>query len=337
MIGIDKISLHTREFNVKNTSGSGLKLKLATVDLNTGENKNMILFSDSYGTPVEGITAYANIEDLYSLNIDRRGMQVIFNPSKFMHPYNLTSQPDHVNLCLAAITKDLKGRGITAPLQDANVTRTDLAKNELLNHPCHLYSSVFPLLSVKRMKDPKTYPDGYGVHNTRWGVNFYNKGREQNLEIHNLMRGELQFKQKQVVHKQVGISTYRNLIEAGSDHFKDTFNRNMSENVFNIKSLSNQLPMNFSDVQETFMQLVKVQKQGAVNHLIRMYGAQYLLEQVGGVDRFRSLLYEGGLSKQAVIGNIKKVKRDLENSTKIRGNNSMMGKLYRELILKFAA
>lgn len=337
MIGIDKISLHTREFNVKNNTRSGLMLKLATVDLNTGENKNMVLFSDSYGMPVEGVTAYANIEDLYSLNIDRRGMQVIFNPSKFMHPYNLTAQPDHVNLCINAIVKDLKGRGITAPMVEANVTRIDLAKNELMNQPCHVYSSVFPLLSVKRMKDAKTYPDGYGVHNTRWGLNFYNKGREQNLELNNLMRGELQFKQKPVVHKQVGISTYMNLIEASPDHFKDTFNRNMNENVFRTKSLSNQLPMNFIGVQETFMQLVKVQKQGAVNTLKNMYGIQYLMEQVGGVDRFKLLLFEAGLSKQAVFENIKKVKRDLALSTNIHGKNSMMGKLYRELILKFAA
>ena len=338
MVGIDKISLHTREFNVKNTAGSGLKLKLATVDLNTGENKNMILFSDSYGTPVEGVTAYANIEDLYSLNIDRRGMQVIFNPSKFLHPYNLTANPEHLNSCLNAITKDLKSRGITAPLVEANVTRIDLAKNQFMSHPCHVYSSVFPLLSVKRMKDAKTYPDGYGVHNTRWGLNFYNKGREQKLElINNLMRGELQFKQKQVVTKQVGITIYRNLIEASYDHFKGSFDKNMNDNVFNTKSLSNQLPMNFTGVQETLMELVKVKKQGAVNLLKNMYGIQYLLEQVGGVDRFRLLLFEAGLSKQAVIKNIKKAKLDLQLSSKIHGNKSMMGKLYQELILKFAA
>lgn len=335
-IGIDKISLHTFDFQVINAQKSGLRIKPHEINLETGEQESEDLFLDASGTQFKGQRAYFNEDDLYQLDISNRGMRITFNPSKYLHPYNLTDDPRGA---WSEIENNLKNRGITGAWSEANVTRLDLAKNVTLKQPCLSYNPVWDLLNVKRTKNPSTYPDGYATHNNSTGVNFYNKGKEakETKLGNNTMRGELQWKKKASVRSNSGIYTMNNLLEVGSTDLEKAYSMKMSNDVFRSDDVNGQQIIPFNDTYVLFQQLVKESRRSAVNKLKAIISTQYIIQDLGGMEAFKLMLKQEGYSRSVINDHIKQASKELMQGSRLRSSCSVVGTLYRELHQKFAS
>jgi len=339
MVGIDKIVLHTREFQVDRVENSGLRLASHEIDLNTGVQEAENLFMDSLGVEVKGQKAYANIDGLYTLDIDSRGMVIRFNPSKYFHPYNLTNNPNKYQEVWGVIQKDLKSKGIIGNWHHSNITRLDLAKNITLNNPCFNYTPVFNLLDVKRTKSPKIYPDGYASGNKSKGNNFYNKGRELKDESlgDNTMRGEIQFKKKASVRSGAKIYTLKNIFDSSPTDLVAVYNKDMIENVFRNKDVSTQKIIPFSKVDAMFKEIIEEHgKRNAPDKLKAIWGVLHLMKEQSIVG-FEAMLEGAGYSRQAIHANKEKLTKEIEQATKLQGKRTTIGTMYRELFTKFAS
>lgn len=338
--GIDKLVLTSTDYFVKDASKTGLQVKHGFTDLATGEQNNPYLFTDKTGRKVEGVSAFLNTEQ-YQLNIDKRGLQVVFNPSKAYHPYELCTDINVLQERIETLSKDINGKGIRMDIEQAKISRFDLARNGIMNEPCIAYSPVLSWLNIKRSKRNAMYPDGHSSNNNRFGLNLYNKGKElrnNGIELitdDNMMRCELQYKGTQSVCKRTEISTVQSLYEYGMDHLNNLFKETLSQDVFKAGQ-SNQLQIAYTDIKEFLRQLKQTYGRNAMQVFYSTYSIEALINDIGNIDAFKNILQDLGYHRNIVR---KHEKRILEymNVQRMISKTSGIGKLYKELYYKFAA
>lgn len=341
--GIDKVSLWmpAGNFDVKDGHKAGLKLKAGTIDLATGETDSTLLFRDKAGRQFEGAGAYDNSE-LYNLNINRYGLNLIFNPSKPYHPHHLCTGDEVLQERTERVFNDLYRKGIKADWLQARLTRIDLARNAEMEHPCVAYTPVFSLLRVPRSKRQATYPDGYGTGNNRFGFNAYNKGKElrpehKEYDQDNLMRQELQFKHKDVIAKKLHVVSVNDMYEAGMEQLNKCYQDTMRGEVYKAKDLQlNQVLIPFASHLETLIDLQKEHGRQAINVWLNLYGVAGLVEAVGSTDAVLAVIDEAGYHRNTRMKYGKRIQR-LMNTRAMLKQQKGIGKLYREMLQKFVA
>ena len=105
-------------------------------------------------------------------------LSITTNPSKISHSYHLTNDADFITEHLGKIETHLKNEFfIELDMEQAKVSRLDLAHNIQLNHPMSDYTNVLSSFRAKRQIS-KTHDDSfYWANKTRQGI-FYNKHKE---------------------------------------------------------------------------------------------------------------------------------------------------------------
>jgi hypothetical protein len=338
--GIDKLVLSTQSFIVKDATNTGLQVKHGFTDLATGEQNNPFLFKDKTGRKIEGTSAFLNT-DQYGLNINQYGLQIVFNPSKTYHPYELCTDVKVLQERIETLSKDIYKRGIRIDTEQMNVSRIDLAKNGLMKEPCIAYSPVLSWLNIPRSKRNAMYPDGHSSNNNKFGLNFYNKGKELRdsgiglIDHDNMMRCELQLKGTQSVCKRTSISTLSSLYEIGTDQLNSYYVETLSNDIFKA-GRSNQLRISYTDIKEFLIELRAEYGRYAMNVFYSTYSIEALMNDIENVNSFKSILKDIGYHRNIVR---KHEKRILEymNIQKMIRKSSGIGKLYKELYYKFAA
>jgi hypothetical protein len=338
--GIDKLIITTQDFRINDASKSGLTLRHWNTDLDTGNQEQPILFTDKAGKPIHGASAFINDEQ-YAININRNGLQVVFNPSKAYHPYKLCNDSKVLQERLETLAKGIKEKGFILDIEQAKISRIDLAKNANMEQPCIAYSPVFSWLNIKRAKRTAMYPDGYTSNNNRLGLIFYNKGkelRENKILVINddkVMRCELQYKGTQSVCKRTGIGNIRSLIETGIQPLSDLYNETLLNDIFKNQE-SGQYPISYEGTKETLENLRRQYGQQALNYFYSIHGVSSIITEVGSLQAFESMLYEIGYHRNTVY----KHKTRMMKLMKLQSNiikKSHIGKLYKELTYKFAS
>ena len=338
--GIDKLMLTSQAFIIKDASQTGLQVKHGFTNLATGEQSNPFLFKDKTGRKIEGVSAFLNTE-FYGLNINQFGVQINFNPSKAYHPFELCNDPKILQQRIENVSKDLYSKGIRLDIEQTKVSRIDLAKNSEMIHPCIAYGAVMSLLNINRAKRNAMYPDGHSSNNNKFGLNFYNKGKElrqDGIEIiphDRMMRCELQYKSSQSVCKRTGISTLESLYEIGTENLYNLYKETLSQDVFKAGQ-SNQLQISYTDIKEIIMQLQPMYGRRTMEVLYSSYGIETLINQLGSVEHFESILKDLGYHRNTITKHKKRLMQYL-NLQKIISKASGIGKLFKELHLKFAA
>lgn len=338
--GIDKLVLTSQDFIIKDASTTGLQLKHGFTDLATGEQKEGFLFKDKRGRTISGASAFLNTEQ-YNLNINSYGLQVTFNPSKTYHPYELCADAKVLEKRIETLSKDIYGRGIRLDIEQANISRIDLAKNAEMSQPCIAYSPVLSWLNIQRAKRSAMYPDGHTSNNNKFGLNFYNKGKElrendiQVIQHDNMMRCELQLKGTQSVCKRIGIGNIRTLYESGITPLNDFYNDTLTKDIFKSKNIT-QYRISYTGTKETLMSLKDTYGQSALNMFYSMYGIGELMNEVGSLQAFEKMLSELGYHRNTILKHRKRILSLLDIQKNIT-KQSGIGKLYKELLYKFAS
>jgi len=335
--GIDKLSLTTRDFTVTNGKRSGLTVQPAPRSLATGQDNNVLLFRDRGGREVSGMKAYAN-DELFAVNINQHGLNVIINPSKPYHPTELCRDEETLSKRLETVYGRLAERGIKANYGQMKLSRIDLARNGHMKQPCRSYHTIFGGLGLPRAKRQATYPDGYTTGNNTFGLTFYNKGREAGTEQDNLLRAEMQFKKSDGKHyRLLSIGRVDDIAEVGFSHLDDVYRQIMQRHVFKTETYAGQQTIVFSDSHQHLQAIIEtVGRKQALICFERLHGVESLLQATGGIDGYRHLLINTGYHRNIVRKRVNELQRNIDTFSRMMSDRTS-GKLYRELHRTFAA
>lgn len=345
--GIDKIVLKTRDFQVNRADISGLTVQPASIDLSTGEDKNVPLFTDKYGQRISGQKAYVNTE-LHQTTIDQWGyVTVQFSPLKAVHGYHVASTDEVLQDRIKTVLNDLSERGINANWHESTLHRIDIARNIFTSDPVSTYGNVYSWLNAKRSKRQTKYPDGFGTGNNSYGAIFYNKGLESKdfqgdgyvpYTKDNMLRGELQFKRAKAIQSVFGCKTLDHIRQSGIIHFQNEYRTVMQDRIFREKTFSNQYSFSFTDHVTVLKELRLRHPRSAISLFLQIISVPAILQTYGSIENLKKVLEQAGFKRNAVYKNIQKVGKLMKVYDKLhRSDNDILVKKYHELQYKLTA
>lgn len=345
-IGLDKVKLHVSDFVVDDVGRSGLELVPSTVNLETGETKDSILFRDKSGRTVSGSRAVRNT-DRYNLTVNGFGLSLSFNPSKPWHPFNLVDDDDVFRSRFSELVGELSGLGIRADWFRSKVTRLDVSRNVVLNGSVRSYGSVWPWLKLKRSKHVRQYPDGYGSGNNSFGVILYDKGQESRLTNdngrgiysgNNLLRCEFQYKRNRSVISNIGCRTLEHVQQLGLPAIADVYREQVRTKLLSVVDGMNQRTIDFGTEVDILKQLKEQHDRTAITRHLALLSVPTFLEHYGTVDQYVDVLRSAGFSRQAINRNVRVLTERLLLYDKVyKSQQNTVGKMINELHTKLAA
>lgn len=299
MVGIDKLELTTREWQVNSWRDSNLTLFPTPERAGVEVMEDYLIIRDKAGVEKRGQKAILNDPDsLFSLTLNQYGARLTLNPSKPYHPVNLCSDSFTLADRIGAVETRLREQGIFLNIADSKLSRIDLAKNVQCKNPVGYYSDVFKGLRLPRADRQVEFPEGYRSNNNSRSLIFYNKGQEvfqktgdtTVLELHGncLMRGELQYKKGSIPY-QLKMKTYDDFNRAGMDYLQKRYRETMQKNVFKFESGEGlNLPIQY-DEKTLLNELVSVLEQHPRNGYLKyraMIGDRNIPLYWGSLENF---------------------------------------------------
>jgi hypothetical protein len=332
--GIDKIVLHTKEFEVKDSN-----LIRTQGEVGAGAIP-AFLYRDGKGVAVMGKKSFFNGKRV-NVDIDGRGMRVSLNPSKILHPYELLTDMGKLKTdIIRQVEKELSGVSISTNLFDCQLTRVDLTKQAVMSHPVSSYADGFSYLHCK-FTNRRSYPFGYYFSNKNAEVVYYDKGEQlKDKSLKNFMRAEEQFKNKEIIQRKLGIVTLDDLAKTDCDYLTGIYDSFMCQQVFNNPhSVGQQLGIDYNGQLEKLIRMKEEKPRGAVKEIICDNGVEAWLLAIGGMDSFKRMLIDAGFSRAQMYRQIRDVQQMLNRR---RRDSKEEGKLtvfdlVEEVRIKFAA
>ena len=341
--GVDKLTITSNDFSVKNIKMiDGLKLKPCLVELSKDNRPEQVLLIDKAGNRISGQSAFLNT-GLLNININQYGLQVILNPSKPYHSFEICSDQAELNKRIRQSIMSLKDKGISADWRNCRISRIDLAQNAIMEKPCNAYAPIFKWLQIPYSKRKAIYQDGFSCGNNAFCLSIYNKGKlmriEKNMDIihDHLMRIEIQFKSKRSVNKKLQINTLGSLLDQGLPELQETYKNILSNDIFKFKTDQQGLPkFSYDEELELLISLkARFPKQSLVKYL-QIKGVSQLFEHVGSVELFQELISKAGFHRNTVRQQIKRMNK-LASWSDYKVHRPGLADLYSELLGKFAA
>ena len=345
--GIDKIVLKTTDFQVKKAEMSGLTVQPASINLSTGEDQNVPLFTDKYGQRISGQKAFLNTE-LHQTTVDRWGyITVQFSPLKAVHGYHVASTDEVLQDRIKTVLKDLTDHGINANWHESTLHRIDVARNVFMSDPVSAYGNVYSWINAKRSKRQTQYPDGFSTGNDSYGVIFYNKGLESKeykadgyvpYMKDNLLRGELQFKRSKSIQSVFGCKTLDHIRQSGIIHFQNEYRSVMQDRIFRQKTFSNQYSFSFTDHVSLLVFLKEKSERTAISKFFQVHAVSVIMQTYGSLQNLKKVFEQAGFTRNTIDRQIKQVKELIDLSERFKKNdNDILVKKYHELQYKLTA
>jgi hypothetical protein len=241
---------------------------------------------------VYGEGAYAN-HDLFNLSINRNGMQLICNPSKILHPYELLTDADELNRIMCGLETELSNLGVHASLASMNVARIDIAKQAYMPRLVSNYAAAFDHMKLKGTRSAKVMHnlETFGMFNNSVQACFYDKHKEQNPKgmPSNFMRSEMRLMKRKAVKNYAGMQRLHEVIQAGPEGWQFIYNRWMRAKVY--ASQPEQLSFDFAGLQALAALLashdadVDKSNKGGILRAATVIGTKTIFDEIG-IDRF---------------------------------------------------
>jgi hypothetical protein len=305
-VGIDKLILTTTDFSVSDVDHPELE-----TDLGLRGREQPHLYTDECGNVVKARKTWYNQEEsIVSMTINANGLQVITNPNKHFHPYELMTETEKLSIVANNVMRVLNDVGIQCNIEDARVSRLDLAKQEYMPQPVSFYGEAFKAIRGKR-QEKKDYPDGFYFFNKQHEVCFYDKGKQMKLPANkNFMRGEVRFKKTEVVQKMTdGVNSFKELKISGITHLTGCYNNYLEKQVFRPAATSPNLAQEMPDILAiaTFIKsLREANPKKWHNDFKSMYGIEHIFSLVGGVEGYRKVLELAGVPRTSAYNLLKR-------------------------------
>jgi hypothetical protein len=298
--GIDKIWLHTTDFTVRDADFLTTRMERVK---ESEKDKYLLehqIYTDKRGQIICG-NSYLNIDE-FSLDINRYGLKLNFNPSTLLHPFELATMDD-LKKAENIVLEALNTNGIELDIASCHLTRLDLTKQAETKQPCSNYEKVFSYLRMPRYNNKLSYDTGfqYGNNSSEKQIVFYDKREEllykSGIRIdNNFTRCETRYKKK--AGQKLGISRYGELSNAKQETLDFIFNRDIDKLLSHPKGT--QLIIDFPSEIEYLKGLKKEYPKGYINKWLMGSGAIVKMEQFGTRKNLELFLRETLDSKHAI-------------------------------------
>ena len=345
--GIDKIMLTISDFEVETINPFSNRVK--TIPGQTIEELPTTLICRN-GTEVKG-SLFANT-DTAQYDIDHRGMRVIFNPSKMYHAYHLTSTGDNLNRAIDHIVTETQGIGIHANIQEAKISRLDIASQGEMLHAPGMYADAYKLCNGKRMGNRSEYPGGYRMGNKSVATICYDKAKEVRdkdttgqvkVSETNLLRVENRWQKSDALARSLKFNSLPILLQMHPEEIKQRNRQFLRDRVFKDKKQGQQLLFDFDSEIQVLQMLMGQYKRGipAILAHLGMAGGNYsdTLSKFGGIEGYFNLMLEAGVNQKTAYRHKSELMNlvRLEAKANIKREQITPGMLLEELIYRFAA
>lgn len=329
--GFDKLQLFTKDF-------------LISDPYIFGQNKNVSQGKKETDTPILSIDTGTNFENiransiyfnhnLFNFNVNTLGAQVIFNPSKILHPYNLCTDISEVKRVKDIVSKEMGKIGIKLNMDNCSINRIDLAKQQVLDKSIYSYRPAFDFMNGKRVKKVG-FETGYRWGNNSHEAQIYDKSVESNLNFKNLNRLEVKFKKTKYIQKNTGLNTFGHVLQMDPNDINGIYNNYLNNSIFQAHK-SNQLVLDFNTEVQKLAYYKNSGRNAVLNYLV-VSTIDVLISKFGSIDVLYDMMYEVGFNKSQISRQRKQLTELL--STQDTGTTEIsINCLINELIQKFAA
>lgn len=302
--GFDKFVLTTKDFMIKDISLFGVNRNIPQGKKET----EMSVISIDNGT-TEMINMRANSvyfnHELFNFTVNRTGAQIIFNPSKILHPYELVTDFKEVQKVSNRINDLLKQNSILLNLDNCTMSRIDLAKQQIMSKSIYSYRPAFDFMKGKRMKNTG-YEGGYRWGNNTHEVTMYDKGTESNLPISNLERCEAKFKKTKFVQNKTGFLNYGQLFKSDNQYINSVYNNYLDSTIFR-NNVGHQLVLDFQTELDKLIHF-KSSGRNAVLKFLASSNLTALINKFGSIEVIFDLMKEAGFDKASISRERKNIK-----------------------------
>lgn len=338
--GIDKIKIFTKDFLV--LPNHHLTIQPSAYQPNAPEPREESLLFNTQ----KGQKAFFNHES-FNLTIKPHGLNVHFNPSALLHPYNLTNDDHEIQQVWDYIRDEVKEAGILLPQDnELRLSRLDVAINQPMIHDNSMYAFLFKTLRGKYM-NTKEFPESYYFENGSRQINFYDKteeviSRDQELKIDpRIMRGEFRALKGESVKNMYKINDLGTLLKAGGEYRIERYKSTLNTTIFSDGNREGQLEMYVCDKDrqvELLRQYKLAHPRGGIEGWMRNDGLESKLESLGSMEILRKVMIDSGYQREYTYRKIKELERarnaECFHQTDNQGIN--VTKLYHEVYTKFA-
>jgi hypothetical protein len=308
--GIDKINIGTTDFRPLNLKDRNVWGYNANMKQGGGE---LPIYSDISGNTLEANGYYHNSNKTGAIyNINQKGLQISFNPSKKRHPYNLISTGQDLYEQVRDIQKEAN-EILKVDILSSNLVRLDLAKNREMSQPVKMYSNGLRYLKGKRA-DSREQPDSYYIGNKSHMTTFYNKRQaliEANIKFlcpDYFMRGEARYLKKETINRYTGLSKVSDLLETTNEHLEDSYNTYLRKFIFSRVNMGEQMRIDFKSDIELFNRLKNDMPKGYFNYWLQIMSIDTIMANFGSLDNLELFLYEAGENRMSIHRFVKRVR-----------------------------
>lgn len=230
-----------------------------------------------------------------TVEVKSNGLHIQFNPSKMIHPYELTADIRAQTERVKSLVHEL---GVDVDIDSSGLSRLDLAKQAQMGIPLSGFATAFTALNGKRTKKKVQYPDGFEIGNKSRSTVCYDKFKEQILlgvlTPPNMLRIECRWQGAKVIGHTttgVGVGTLKDLVCVDVDQLTESYNRYLLNDIFKTKNTGIQLSFDMKleiDLLSSWMEDHTPRK--AVDYYLSTSGFDHLLSVFGSVTAFRDYL-----------------------------------------------
>lgn len=333
--GVDKILVHSKEFEVKDSINLGIAPNYKKQG--EAEIQHQQLFT-CQGQPVYGSKAFHNAGDELgnlSITIDWRGCSMGWNPSKLVGKYTgELASPKDVQNGLNIVQDYLSEIGLSTNLSSAKLTRFDIAKDRQMSNKVFAYKQAFDWLEGKRMKEQVQFPDGVRMGNQQRQAIFYDKGLELSPTKgrSNNMRCEMRLLKSESVQRSMNLSHLHQLKDLGQDDLSNIYSSFITKDIFRIGDF-NQLSFDFMSEVST-LKSFRHQGSKAFDNWLILHGIEKVTA-LFDADSIKQIMEEAGFDRYAIRRAIEKMRRFRQMSA--FKNPHSTGQMFEEVRQKFAS
>lgn len=330
--GFDKLILTTKDFIIKDTSIFGIN---KNIPQGKKETDLPVLSIDNGTTQMENIRAkniYFNHHDVFSLSVNRTGMQVIFNPSKILHTYELVTDFKDVKKVSDRINVIMAQNKILTNFDTCSISRLDLAKQLIIPNGAYRYKPAFEFMKGKRVKKVG-YETAFNWFNKSDEAEFYDKSVQSKLSFKDLNRFEIRLKKTNVVQQRTGFNTYATLFQSDNNYVNSIYNGYLSTKLFD-NNIPMQLVLDFSSEVEKMKHFKNLGRNAVLKYLVSS-NLDDVINKFGTIETIFDIMKEAGFDKSSISRERKNILDILDYSSTTTKVN--VRTLIHDLKYKFAS
>jgi len=329
--GIDKVRVHTNDFHLRKLDlEQGWQANLGTLKAN---HEPEVWHWTGEGQALDQAKWFNNSGDAI-VEVSKRGLSVHFNPSTLDHEFELTKDLER---SWEKVKRQLDTFGVQWDEDGARITRTDLTKQRVMEHPSYVYTNAMGLVRGKRMGTRTYGSNAVEVKNTQRALVCYDKSLELREQKNvttapdNLLRMEARWTSSKAIGALgtgLHLTNVGELVQASTAHLEDCYNKFLTNHVFRTEG--EQLTLDLVKEKETLEFYIDKYGRQGVGHYLFSFGVEKWCEAYGSLELWDETLKATGIERTTRWRYVNRMREAIQTHNEVmkqRGETSPMAHL----------